>query len=139
MSAWDSFRSGMNATPIGGALNESILGSPDNERKNKTMRDIQASMIKARPQMNEARMNAFNNQSLAFEPMQRLLAQMYGQQAVPDMDKMTQNPLGQDQMAEMYKAAGKPMPGSATNRDGSIKMPELAPDPNQGQKPFWSF
>ena len=89
----DSIRSHHNNLPIIGGMFEGAWGDPKKEKKLKEMRRVQAEIEKSRPIEMQTRLNAMRNASLAFNPMQKLMAQMYGGGAVPDIQGMVNAPV----------------------------------------------
>lgn len=72
-------------------------------------------------------MNAFKNSSLAFNPMQNLIGQMYGQQAVPDIASMVQNPFSESARDGIYKDAfgtSKAPPPNAPHGVATGQLPQ---------------
>ena len=87
-------------------------GNDAQEAHQKQFQNIIAQMQAQKPLNEQSRMNAMNQGALAFEPMQKLIAQMYGPQAVVDIKAMQQNPLAkpphQQQPASVASGLGRP-------------------------------
>lgn len=100
-----SFRSSFNKLPFIGGIGEALWGSPEQEEMQRQMARAQQQYREYRPQIMEARMNAFNNTSNAFSPVNNLIGQMYGQQYMPNMQQIVQNPFPEDMQRGMYADA----------------------------------
>ena len=98
-------RSGINKLPFIGGITEGLFGSPEQEEMQRQMQKAQQAYQQYRPQVMEARMNAFNNTSNAFNGTNNLIGQMYGQQFAPDMSKIVQNPFPEQMQKGMYADA----------------------------------
>jgi hypothetical protein len=112
----------LNSLPIVGAASEAIFGNPDEEAHLKKMKAAEAELNNSRPAMMQSRMNAMNNMSGAFEPMNNMMQQAYGGPHSPshggqgmfDLERMRQNPIGLSQQSQMNaKAFGRPSPTTA--------------------------
>jgi hypothetical protein len=121
----------LNSLPIVGAVSESIFGNPDEEAHLKKMKQAETQLNQARPAMMQSRMNAVNNMSGAFEPMNNMMQQAYGGGNMPshggsgmfDLERMRQNPMSMGQQSQMnakafgqaspMQAPGAPPPGSS--------------------------
>jgi hypothetical protein len=85
---WDGLRSSVNSTPIVGSIMEGWWGDPGKEAKRKENQRIIDEMQAARGQNYQTARNAMAASSQAFTPINNLVGQMYGQQAVPDMNAL---------------------------------------------------
>jgi hypothetical protein len=121
----DKGRSFAGNLPIVGGLAKSVFGDPAEEAHQKAMQQVAAAAAKRRPEMMQSRMNAMGQMSQAFEPMNRMTAEMNGMgpdARMMDIQAMTQNPMSQGMQDQMYQSAfgygaapknGAPPPGFA--------------------------
>jgi hypothetical protein len=121
----DKGRSFAGNLPIVGGLAKSVFGDPAEEAHQKAMQQVAAAAAQRRPEMMQSRMNAMGQMSQAFEPMNRMTAEMNGMgpdARMMDIQAMTQNPMSQGMQDQMYKSAfgygaapnnGAPPPGFA--------------------------
>lgn len=82
----------MNSIPIVGGLSTAIFGDPNQEAHQQQLAQNKADIAAYRPEVLRARLNAMNQGALAFNPLNNLMGQMYGQGAQMDMKQMMQNP-----------------------------------------------
>jgi hypothetical protein len=95
-----------------------------------------AAAAQRRPEMMQSRMNAMNQMSQAFEPMNRMNAEMNGMgpdARMMDIQAMTRNPMSQGMQDQMYMSAfgqkappgqGAPPPGFAPGQQHpQFRMP----------------
>jgi hypothetical protein len=133
MSFWDSMRSGVNSIPIVGGVTSGVWGDPAQEAHQKQLEQNKKQLQQYRPVNMQGRMNAMNQSALAFEPLQKLMAQMYGQGAVPNMQGMLKNPMPQEGMDQMYQAAygrGAPPVNNPNPFGQGGTPPDLQMNPN---------
>ncbi len=98
-------RSGLNGLPFIGGAFESVFGSPEEEEMQRQMAASVKAYQQYRPQIMQTGMNAFQNTGAAFAPVNNLIGQMYGQQYMPDMGKIVQNPFPDSMRSGMYQDA----------------------------------
>jgi hypothetical protein len=110
--------------PVVGGLFQSIFGSPEEEAHQRMLQQAAQAYAQYRPQNMQTRMNAFQNMSNAFTPMNNLMGQMYGSGAQQDMSKLVQNPFPQQMQDQMNIAAYGP-------NDRSPQALGMIPNPNQ--------
>jgi len=84
-SVGDRGRSHLGSLPLIGGSLEALVGSPAKEKKQRENKKIIKEMEEARKRNYEISRKAMQGASQAFTPIQALMAQMYGQQAVPDI------------------------------------------------------
>lgn len=112
--AWDKTRSITNSLPIVGGLSSAIFGDPNQEDHQKQMEAAAQRIKQYRPMAMQGRMNAMNQGSLAFNPLNELMSQMYGPGARQDIQGMNKNPLPRQEQDRAYmEAFGHPAPPSA--------------------------
>jgi hypothetical protein len=121
----DKGRSFAGNLPFVGGFSKSLLGDPAEEAHQKAMQQVAAAAAQRRPEMMQSRMNAMGQMSQAFEPMNRMTAEMNGMgpdARMMDIQAMTQNPMSQGMQDQMYQSAfgykappgrGAPPPGFA--------------------------
>lgn len=135
----DKGRSFAGNLPIVGGLAKSVFGDPAEEAHQKAMQQVAAAAAQRRPQMMESRMNAMRQMAPAFEPMNKMMAEMNGMgpdARMMDMNAMTQNPMTQGMQDQMYQNAfggrmappsgGAPPPGFANGQmpqQNNFRMP----------------
>jgi hypothetical protein len=119
----DKGRSFAGNLPIVGGLAKSVFGDPAEEKHQRAMQQVAAAAAQRRPEMMQSRMNAINQMSQAFEPMNRMTAEMNGMgpdARMMDIQSMTRNPMSQGMQDQMYMSAfgqkappgqGAPPPG----------------------------
>ncbi len=110
-----------NELPIVGGLAGAIFGNPEEEAQQKAFADAHAALMKYRPQAMQARMNAMGSMQHAFDPMNNLMGQMYGPQAMQNMSQTMQNPFPQAMQDEMN---GQANPGPKGQTMGQYLVPK---------------
>jgi hypothetical protein len=98
-------RSNINRLPFIGGFTEALFGSPEQEEMQRQMAAATKAYQQYRPQIMQTGMNAFQNTGEAFAPVNNLIGDMYGQQYVPDMSKIVQNPFPASMRSGMYQDA----------------------------------
>lgn len=122
--------------PIVGGVFGSIFGNPAQEQMQRAMGQAAQEYMAYRPVALQANMNAFQNLSQAFNPMQSLMGQMYGQQAVMPMDQIVRNPFPQEALDSMVqhsqpsKVPSGKLPKGMRERMEQIEAQQRAKQPN---------
>lgn len=108
-----------NELPLVGGLAGAIFGNPEQEAHQKALAQAAKKMMEYRPYAMDTRMNIMGNMAHAFEPMNNMMGQMYGQGAMMPIQQTIQNPFPQQMQEGMRNeaadAARKPQ------RFGSLK------------------
>jgi type VI protein secretion system component VasK len=126
----DKGRSFAGNLPFVGGFSKALLGDPAEEAHQKAMQKVAAAAAQRRPEMMQSRMNAMGQMSQAFEPMNRMTAEMNGMgpdARMMDIQSMTQNPMSQGMQDQMYQSAF----GTNAPTNSSLS-PEFAP--GQGKR-----
>lgn len=126
-------RSSVNKLPFIGGFTEALFGSPEQEEMQRQMARTAQAYKQYRPQIMQTGMNAFGNQAHAFTPVNNLIGDMYGQQYVPDMSQIVQNPFPDSMRQGMYQDAfaGKgPKPANVRASPVNSADPRLQSKPS---------
>lgn len=115
-----------NELPVVGGLAGAVFGNPEQEAQQRAMQQASQAMMRYRPDAMNARMNVMGNMSHAFNPMNNLMGQMYGQGAMMPIEQTIQNPFSKQMQEGMMQQAFTPDVGKIPDKLGNLgaKVPK---------------